>query len=317
VFLTWMLICALGGLGLYLIATGQEVVLRPKPDLRAALRRLSVEGSFELERERAGLDASPLYRLTLLEKLVRPVAEDAGRLIAGLARHLGFGAEEWERRLAQAGQTMTVSQYLGQKLVAGVAGFLVFPVANVLDVTFFGPWHFAFWLGGFVLGFVFPDWLVEARVRARRRQIELALPAVLDLMSISVSAGMGLEQALGTVASQGEGVLLDELKRAVREMSLGEKSAVDALGEAAARSGVPEFAGFAGSLRSALLQGTQLGDTLRVQAEAVRERRRVRLIEEGGRATAKMLIPVGFLILPAYFLVILFPAAMQIMGLAG
>src|SRR5512146_1224220 len=103
-FLAWMLMCALGGLGLYLVATGQEV----EPDLREALRRLSVEGSYELERERAAAEAAPLYRLGLLERLLRPAAEDAGALIARVARHVGFGAQEWERRLLQAGEAMTV-----------------------------------------------------------------------------------------------------------------------------------------------------------------------------------------------------------------
>jgi tight adherence protein C len=128
---------------------------------------------------------------------------------------------------------------------------------------------------------------------------------------------MGLEQALQTVAHQGTGLLMDELQALVRELSLGEKTLVELLGELERSEGSPELAAFVGALRNALLHGTALGEMLGAQAVVVRERARLRLVEAGARATVMMLVPIGLLILPAYILVILFPAAIQILSLGN
>jgi len=133
----------------------------------------------------------------------------------------------------------------------------------------------------------------------------------------AISAGMGLEQALQTVANQGEGVLLDQLKDLVREMGLGHSNTVELLAALEREDEERELGAVVGALRSALVHGTSLGEMLGVQAETVRERQRADLIAAGGRATVRMLLPVGLLILPAYILVILFPAAIQILGLVG
>jgi tight adherence protein C len=119
------------------------------------------------------------------------------------------------------------------------------------------------------------------------------------------------------VSAQGEGPLLDELQAAVREARLRHRGLAEGIADLAESTGIPELGAFAASVASALTIGTQLGESLRTLAESARERRRLSLVAEGGRATAKMLIPVGFLILPAFFLVLVFPAAIQMLGLAG
>jgi tight adherence protein C len=315
-FALWLLLCCGFGLGLFLIVTGQEWWERPRPDLWLQLRRLSVEGRYALERE-ASRGSTPVYRASVLERLLRPVADDLGRLLSRVAAHLGIGGVAWERKLTRAGYPMPIAQFLGQKVIAGLALFAVFPLANLLDFTVAGPWPVEVWLGGFAVGFLLPDWLVEGRLRARREQLRRELPIVLDLLSIAISAGMGLEQALQTVANQGEGVLLDQLKDLVREMGLGQCNTVELLAALEREDEERELGAVVGALRSALVHGTSLGEMLGVQAETVRERQRADLIAAGGRATVRMLLPVGLLILPAYILVILFPAAIQILGLVG
>jgi tight adherence protein C len=315
-FALWLLLCCGCGLGLFLIVTGQEWWERPRPDLWLQLRRLSVEGRYALERG-ASQGSTPVYRASVLEWLLRPVADDLGRLLSRVAAHLGIGGIAWERKLERAGYPMPLAQFLGQKVIAGLALFAVFPLANLLDFTVAGPWPVEVWLGGFAVGFLLPDWLVEGRLRARRDQLRRELPIVLDLLSIAISAGMGLEQALQTVANQGEGVLLDQLKDLVREMGLGHSNTVELLAALEREDEERELGAVVGALRSALVHGTSLGEMLGVQAETVRERQRADLIAAGGRATVRMLLPVGLLILPAYILVILFPAAIQILGLVG
>lgn len=312
----WMLLCCGFGLGLFLIVSGQEVWERPRPDLRTQLRRLSVEGSDELERREAR-GTAPLYRTSVLERLLRPVAEDAGRLLAMLTAPLRIGDRGWERKLARAGQAMTLTQFLGQKVLSGLVGFAVFPLANLLDLTLAGPWPVAVWVGGFAVGFLLPDWLIAARLRARRERVQGELPVVLDLLAIAVSAGMGLEQALQTVATAGNGALTDEIKGIVREMRLGQRPIGELLANLEEVDDAPELQAAVAGMRSALQHGSSLGEMLATQAEVARERAQARLVEAGARATLAMLLPVGALILPAYILVILFPAAIQILGLAG
>lgn len=297
-FLIWMILCFGFGLGLLLIVSTQEWWARPKPDLALQLKRLSIEGRYALDRE-SQIGTSRVYRASVLERLLRPVADDLGRLVARLGGHLGIGGAEWEQKLARAGYPMSLAQFLGQKLLAGLALFAVFPLSNLLGLTLEGPW------------------LVEARLRARREQVLRELPLVCDLLGIALSAGMGLEQALQTVAEQGEGILLGRLQELVREIGLGEHDLVELLTQLDAGDEVRELQVVVGALRSALVHGTSLADMLAIQAESVRERQRAALIAAGARATVKMLLPVGLLLLPAYILVILFPAAIQILGLTG
>src|SRR5262249_31388484 len=161
--------------------------------------------------------------------------------------------------------------FLGQKVLGGLALAAVFPLANLLDLTPGGPWPVAVWVGAFAVGFVVPDGIVERRLRAHRARVLRELPLVLDLLSIALSGGMGLEQALQTVASRGEGVLLDRLKELVREMALGQQPTVELLGRLDDGDEGAELGAVVGALRSALVQGTSLAEMLGAQAESVRE----------------------------------------------
>ena len=85
----------------------------------------------------------------------------------------------------------------------------------------------------------------------------------------------------------------------------------------AERVGVPELVSFASQLRAAHEQGIPLTQTLTAQAEALRERKRLRIVEEGGKASVRMLLPVALFILPVLFVVLLVPAAVELMRLGG
>jgi len=145
----------------------------------------------------------------------------------------------------------------------------------------------------------------------------MELPILLDMLTIAASAGLALEQALGVVARQSRGAIALELQQVVREMALGQRSVVEALGSMAERNGVPELTTFAGQLRAAHEQGIPLVQTLSTQAEALRERKRLRIVEEGGKASVHMILPVALFILPVLFVVLLLPAAVEMMHLGG
>jgi tight adherence protein C len=304
------------GLGLYLVLTAQPIG-RPKPDLGERLRRLDVDERIRLAE--LGRQASrPLFASRLLENMLRPMVEDAGRLLRTVLLRLGLaGGRELEARLRVLRPGVEVVQFLGEKVAAGLIVAATFPLMNLLRLEPLGAWPVWLWLVGFGLGFVLPDWDLDRRARLRRGLVLMELPTILDMLTIATSAGLALEQALVEVARQSSGVVAQELQRASREMALGQVTLVEALEALAARNDVPELNSLVSHLRSAHEQGLPLVQILATQAEALRERQRLRIIEEGGKASVRMLLPVALLILPALFVVVLVPAAVELMRLGG
>jgi tight adherence protein C len=308
------------GLGASLVLTSRSQPLgRPKPDLRERLRRLDPDARVrdDLER-RAG--TARLFASPLLERLLRPAVEDLGRLTqAGLARAgLAWGARgaETTRRLALVRPGVGVPQLLGEKAVAGLVGLGLFPLLNAVGLRPLGPWPGWLWLAAGVAGYLAPDWELERRVEARRAEAVMELPALLDLLAIAVSAGLALEQALERVVSGSRGVAAGELQQVARELRLGGtlSRALEAL---AARGGVPELAAVAGQLRAAHEQGLPLAPALAAQAAALRERKRLRILQTGGEASVRMLLPVALFIFPVLFVVLLVPAGQELLRLGG
>ena len=311
--LVWPLLV---GTGVYLILVTQPIG-RPKPDLLERLRRLDVDERIRAEVGRAA-DVQPIFASRALEGLLRPIMEDLGRLLrAALSRFGLAGGRELERQLRLVRPGVVPVQFFGEQVLTGLIILAVFPIMNALDITVFGPWPVWLWLVGFLVGFLAPTWQLQQRIGQRRTVLVMELPTILDMLTIATSAGLALEQALVEVARQSSGVVAQELQRASREMALGQVSLVDALEMLADRNDVPELNSLVSHLRSAHEQGLPLVQILAAQAEALRERQRLRIIEEGGKASVRMLLPVALFILPVLFVVVLVPAAVELMRLGG
>ncbi len=157
-----------------------------------------------------------------------------------------------------------------------------------------------------------PDMWLDTRAKARQENIARDLPEALDLMAITVEAGLGLEQALAAVTSRLSGALGEEFHRMLREIELG-VSRHDSLSALRMRTDVPELSGFVAALIQADRVGAPIADVLRVQAAQVRMKRRQRAREKAGQTPVKILFPVIFCILPALFVVVMGPGAIRIM----
>jgi tight adherence protein C len=302
------------GLGAYLLLTGQPIG-RPKSDLAERLRRLDVD-----ERVRAELaqrDMNRIFASRWLEAILRPILDDLGRLVRSLLSLFGLGGgQELERKLQVARPGVEPAQFFGEKFVAALIGLALFPLMNGLGLRPFGPWPAWVWLVGFLVGFLAPDWDLERHLAARRIEVLMELPTILDMLTIATSAGLALEQALNLVARQGQGVIARELQHVVREMALGQRSLDEALTTMAERNDIPQLTSFVGHIRGAYAQGMPLTQTLLTQAEALREQKRLRIVEEGGKASVRMLFPVALFILPVLFVVLLAPAIFELLNLA-
>jgi tight adherence protein C len=305
------------GLGLYLVLTAQPIG-RPKPDLGERLRLLDVDERIRAA-DRARHAAQPLFASRLLESLLRPVIEDAGRVLRAILLRLGLaGGHELEAQLRVLRPGTEVVQFLGEKVAAGLIVAATFPLMNMVHLQPFGAWPVWLWIVAFGLGFLLPDFDLQQRAAVRRGLVLMELPTILDMLTLATSAGMALEQALEEVAHHSAGVVAVELRLVARELALGQRRNLhEALEAMAGRLGTPEVEHVLGRMNAAYEQGLPLGQALPAHAQALRERQRLHIVEEGGKASVRMLLPVALLILPALFVVVLVPAAAELTRLGG
>lgn len=164
-------------------------------------------------------------------------------------------------------------------------------------------------LGG--VGFVLPDIFLRARARTRREQILTALPNALDLLAVSVEAGLGLDGAIARYAETAEGPLAGELALLSSELRVG-GSRAEVLRRLSDRIPAQETKAFVRAVIHADRLGTSLSGTLRMQAKEVRYRRQAVAEEKANRAPVKMLFPTVFCIFPVLFVVVLGPAVLSL-----
>ena len=268
--------------------------------------RLTQLGSLEGARSLEELE----LRAPFFDRTMRPFMRRLSGVGARLTSRERIGRTE--SRLAEAGYPygMRTVDFLGLKVVVAgaTAGllFLLFGIALGSSST-----GFLLAVGGLALGFFIPDYWLTWRIRKRQKAILLAIPDSLDLLTISVKAGLGFDAALGKVVEKTVGPLSDEFRRSLAEVRIG-KPRRDALREMVARVQVPALGSFIGAIIQAEQLGVAIARVLEVQSEQLRIERRQRAEEMAAKAPIKMLFPLIGCIFPSMFIVILGPALILI-----
>ncbi len=162
-----------------------------------------------------------------------------------------------------------------------------------------------------LLGFFFPQLWLQSRINSRQKEIRKAMPDALDLLTICVEAGLGFEAAMAKVSEKWENQLSLALLRAIREIQLG-KARRDAMRDMAERIGIPEMTSFVAAIIQSEILGVSLAKVLRIQSDQMRVRRRQLAEEQAHQAPIKMILPLAFLIFPSIFIILLFPAGIQL-----
>ncbi len=157
-----------------------------------------------------------------------------------------------------------------------------------------------------ILGGLGPSMWLRRRIKHRRDEVTNALPDVLDLMTISVAAGLGLEQAIQVSCSHFESAVCHELRLTLREMELG-LSRHDALENLKLRTDIDDLVTFSVVLSQADALGLPIGRVLQAQADEMRDKRRQRARERAAKVPVKILFPLAFCFLPAIMIIVLGP----------
>jgi len=255
------------------------------------------------------------------EELAKPFSERiVGPMLVGLAQQVVRLTPQGmlsrvRTRLVQAGRPMEPGRFMTLKVLGAavpLALFALLPaVGGAMGAT--GEPASRLPLLGLVLtvlGFRLPELWLSQQLAGRRKQVRRALPDVLDLLSVSVEAGLGLDGAIQKVSEKFSGPTGEEFREYLKEVRVG-KTRADALRALASRTALPELR----SLVAAIIQADELGVSmtrvLRVQSEQMRQRRRQQAEERAMKTPVKMLFPLIIFIFPTVFIVILGPAVIR------
>jgi tight adherence protein C len=255
------------------------------------------------------IELSQPFSARVIIPVVRRIGEFSARFtpqkaIQDTARRLELAGNPWPIDAA----TFLAIRFILAVVLAGflIAVVLISPSSNPSD-------NFMYIGGAAFAGFFLPHLMLTSRITRRQKEIRKAMPDALDLLTICVEAGLGFDAAMSKVSEKWENELSLAFARVIREVQLG-KVRREALKDMADRLGIPEMTSFVAAIIQSEQLGVSMAKVLRIQSDQMRVKRRQRAEEEAHKAPVKMIIPMALLIFPSIMIIILTPAAIQIMG---
>jgi len=300
-------VAALAAISIFLVIRGLAPQRAAGPPVDVLSERLA-------QFSEAGMAPSSLAEvemsLPFVERVIRPVLNSFGRKLT--ARTPAARQEVLADKINLAGRPLglTVGGFVALRLFAmvflGVAGYGISALIGLSGVTLLlGP------VVGAVLGYLLPQSTLSRRIRQKHKEILLALPSALDLLTISVEAGLGFDAAMSRVCDKYKNALSAEFARVLDEIRLG-RPRIEALDDMGRRNKVEELNNFVQSIIQSEQLGVGIANVLRIQSEEMRRRRRMRAEEQGQKAPLKMLFPMVGCIFPTLFVVLLGPGALLV-----
>ncbi len=254
-------------------------------------------------KKRLGVGGVRTVTPSLVMRITRPLAV----MLTPLTQNIK--AEKYRakvrRGFVSAGMTdeMTPDEFFGWKIVMGT--FLFLFVANTVGGIWDLPWYVH--IGVYLVGFFYPDIWLKGMIGRRQKKILRALPYVMDLLTLSVEAGLDFVSGIAKVTEKAKpGPLVEELAFYLHETQIGTTRS-QALRNMAYRINLPQISSFAALLVQADQLGASIGPVLRAQSDLLRAQRFQAAEKAGAAATQKLLFPLVLCIMPAVFIVIFGP----------
>lgn len=279
-------------------------LVRPRRSAEVLAQRL---GAFAARTPRS-LEELELER-PFSERVVQPLVEYIARLLRNMTPQRTLDKMAHDLILAGSPRNMTPMYFLGLKgLGAILGGGTALMLATVLKLqpAWLGPTIAA----GAFIGYKFPNLWLHDQIKKRQKAIQRALPDALDLLTISVEAGLGFDLAMQRLVDKSDTELSREFARVLQEMRVG-VARRDALRNMLERTAVDDLGTFISALIQADTLGVPIARVLRVQSQQMRVVRRQRAETEARKAPIKMLFPLVFLIFPPLYMIMMGPAALQ------
>jgi tight adherence protein C len=300
----WLLILAGGSVALAFFLL-MDVATQPARERSGSIRRAAAYGKSRVVSASSVLDDG-----TFRDRALLPMKTGLARAVLRITPRASV--ETVTNKLLRAGlnRKLSPTSYLASKAILGVGGF----VGGQIFASVAGALAARALLLGIVfalVGFMVPDVFVTLKARGRKEILRAELPDALDLLAVSVEAGMGFDGAISKLTEHMDGPLADEFALALGEMRIGE-SRQNALTKMMHRVDTPELSAFVRAIIQADQLGISLGRILKVQASDTRNRRQLAAEERAMKAPIKMLFPTVIFIFPAMFIVILGPAFMNL-----
>ena len=247
----------------------------------------------------------------LAERVLRPMVQRLSRF-ASRGDQGGLIARA-DAKLERAGYPggLRGADWMGVKILSTIVlgvgvGLLMLLVGRIQLALVFG-------IAGAGLGYMAPEFWLGSKARKRSWEMVLQLPDALDLLTISVEAGLGFDAALAKVVEKMEGPLVNEFRQALAEIRMG-RTRRDALRDVVARADAQPISNFIGAIVQAEQLGVPIAKVLQIQSQQLRIERRQRAEELAAKAPVKMLFPMVGCIFPTIFIVILGPAIIAVMS---
>ena len=254
---------------------------------------------------------SALIEGTLYERLFQPVVGGLNGFIGKVTpKHY---VEQLDKSLREAGSPMSLN---ANSCITIQIGAIIIEIIGVISIwiAFAVPVSKTMLILAALIGltYIFPGLYLKQLIQERQHEIEKSLPDVIDLLTVSIEAGLSFDGAMSKLAEKMSGVLVSEFSIALKEMKMG-ISKRDALKSMIERVPVANLITFVGAVIQADQLGVSIGNVLRIQSNIMRQKRRQRASELAMKAPIKMLFPMVFFILPTIFIVLLGPVVIQIM----
>jgi len=261
-------------------------------------------------------DVSSLEEIELsqpfMERVVIPIVRKIGEISARFTPQKAIQDTAKKMELAGNPWPIDAATFLAIRFILAVVlgGFvtatvMLSPTPNFNDNAIY---IFGATFGGFFL----PHLMLTSRITNRQKEIRKAMPDALDLLTICVEAGLGFDAAMSKVSEKWDNELSLAFARTIREIQLG-KVRRDALKAMSDRLDIAEMTSFVAAIIQSEQLGVSMARVLRIQSDQMRVKRRQRAEEEAHKAPVKMVIPMAFLMFPTILIIVLTPAAIQIM----